>query len=162
MTTWQYGNWKKLIVHFICGRTLAILCSLPNWRSPSHYIFICQQDNVFYLAVRICYCKHASRTSYARAHYFCTWRNTKPYNCRQFGNEQSIAISRYTLYVFALFFWSLKHVCSCISSWDSSVIVVMTRSVRPIYSLQERCNSQGKIFISHIWIWLKGVLRDFW
>ena len=36
-----------------------ILCSLPNWRSPSHYIFTRLQT--------ICYCKLALITSYAHA-----------------------------------------------------------------------------------------------
>ena len=51
----------------VAGVTMCIatLCSLPNWRSPSHYIFICP-----YVATAcICYCERASRTSYAHINW---------------------------------------------------------------------------------------------
>ena len=43
------SSWKQLvgIVNYICQNLKSILCLLPNWWTPSHYIFICQQNNVF-------------------------------------------------------------------------------------------------------------------
>ena len=56
---------------FIMLAKWSILCSLLNWLTPSHYI---SASKTMYSNMRICYCKHASRTSYACAQ--CTFTLT--------------------------------------------------------------------------------------
>ena len=60
----------------------AILCSLPNWRSLSQCIFICEQKN--HSTAHISQCKHVSHTHTLRMDKY------EPHNFRKLGNEQSI------------------------------------------------------------------------
>lgn len=90
-----------------------ILCSVLNWRSPSHYIFIRQHNNLFHRAHLLlqacithiwCACKLCAQLRgehlCGHAHnYFCVWVNTSLIVSADLISEESIA---WSLYVYLL------------------------------------------------------------
>ena len=74
-------------------QVLYFVCSVLNWRSPSHYIFIHQQNNLFDRAHVIASVHNAHLTrvlTLTRTGLLLRVDQIEPHNIRQFSTEQSI------------------------------------------------------------------------